>query len=84
MVLSITIILARSVTAAHCYQTRVTAVAGAHNISLNENTQQKMRKMSKYYDRNTIVYGPFFLIFILRQTRSSLKKCLSICESSKL
>ena len=60
MVLSITIILARSVTAAHCYQTRVTAVAGAHNISLNENTQQKMRKMSKYYDRNTIVYGPFF------------------------
>ena len=49
MVLSITIILARSVTAAHCYQTRVTAVAGAHNISLNENTQQKMRKMLKYY-----------------------------------
>ena len=44
---SITLYIARSVTAAHCYQTRVTAVAGAHNINVNESTQQKMRKVLK-------------------------------------
>ena len=40
-----TLFQARSVTAAHCYQTRVTAVAGAHNIQANESSQQKMRKV---------------------------------------
>ena len=44
---TITLYIARSVTAAHCYQTRVTAVAGAHNINVNESTQQKMRKVLK-------------------------------------
>merc|ERR1712064_149115 len=47
----------RTVTAAHCYQTRVTAVAGAHNINVNESTQQKMSVTSfvnhpSYNDRN--------------------------------
>ncbi|CAG5102237.1 Oidioi.mRNA.OKI2018_I69.chr1.g206.t1.cds [Oikopleura dioica] len=33
--------LSKGITAAHCYQTSVTAVAGAHNIKQNESTQQK-------------------------------------------
>merc|ERR1711953_687173 len=40
--------LSKGITAAHCYQTSVTAVAGAHNIKLAEASHQQKKSVSSF------------------------------------